>query len=45
MFILFLKQGFNIATEEGYEKMMSDFKKIVGMKYLKAVHLNDSKGM
>ena len=45
MLIFFFKKGFNIATEEGYEKMMSDFKKIVGMKYLKAIHLNDSKGM
>ena len=43
--LIFLKPGFNIATDEGYEKMMSDFKKIVGMKYLKAIHLNDSKGM
>ncbi len=24
--------------------MMSDFDNIVGMKYLKAIHLNDSKG-
>ncbi|XP_072027852.1 probable endonuclease 4 [Amphiura filiformis] len=36
--------GFDLSTESGYESMMDDFDKIVGLKYLKAVHLNDSKG-
>ena len=36
--------GFDIKTEKGYEAMMSDFDHIVGLKYLKAIHLNDSKG-
>ena len=36
--------GFDLKTEEGYESMMSDFEKLVGLKYLKAVHVNDSKG-
>ena len=36
--------GFDLATESGYASMMEEFERIVGMKYLKAVHLNDSKG-
>ncbi|XP_038064450.1 apurinic-apyrimidinic endonuclease-like [Patiria miniata] len=36
--------GFDLSTEAGYEKMMSDFDRIIGLKYLVAVHLNDSKG-
>ena len=34
--------GFNIKTADGYASMMSDFERIVGLKYLKALHLNDS---
>lgn len=36
--------GYDIASDEGYAKMMDDFEKSVGLRYLKAVHLNDSKG-
>jgi hypothetical protein len=36
--------GFDLSTEAGFEEMMSDFDQIVGFKYLKAMHLNDSKG-
>ncbi|KAI1292108.1 Apurinic-apyrimidinic endonuclease [Halotydeus destructor] len=36
--------GYNLKTEDGYTKMMNDFDKIIGFKYLKAIHLNDSKG-
>lgn len=36
--------GYDLATEEGFEKMMKDFEAIIGLSYLKAVHLNDSKG-
>lgn len=36
--------GYNIKTKDGYEKVMKEFDEIVGFKYLKAVHLNDSKG-
>lgn len=36
--------GYDLATQEGFEKMMSDFESIIGLSYLKAVHLNDSKG-
>ena len=34
--------GYDIRTKETYEKTMADFEKIVGFKYLKGVHLNDS---
>ena len=36
--------GYNLSTEKGYEQMMTDFEEIIGLKYLKAVHMNDSKG-
>jgi endonuclease IV len=35
--------GYDIRTKEGYEKTMSEFDRIVGFHYLKAIHLNDSK--
>ena len=39
-----LYSGFDIASDSGYEATMAHFDKVVGLKYLKAVHLNDSKG-
>lgn len=35
--------GFDVSTREGYEQMMNDFEEIIGMEYLKGIHLNDSK--
>uniref|UniRef100_T1IRQ7 Uncharacterized protein n=1 Tax=Strigamia maritima TaxID=126957 RepID=T1IRQ7_STRMM len=35
--------GINLASEEGYQSMMSDFDSIIGFKYLKWLHFNDSK--
>lgn len=35
--------GYDIRTKEGYEKVMADFDAIIGLKYLKALHLNDAK--
>ena len=35
--------GYDISTAESFESVMKDFDKKVGLKYLKAVHLNDSK--
>ena len=35
--------GYDIRIFEGFEKVMQDFDDIVGIKYLKAMHLNDSK--
>uniref|UniRef100_A0A8C5Q8D5 Xylose isomerase-like TIM barrel domain-containing protein n=1 Tax=Leptobrachium leishanense TaxID=445787 RepID=A0A8C5Q8D5_9ANUR len=36
--------GHNLADEAGVKLMIDTFSKIVGISYLKAVHLNDSKG-
>jgi len=35
--------GYDIKTEAGYNKTFADFNRIVGFRYLKGMHLNDSK--
>jgi deoxyribonuclease-4 len=35
--------GYNIKTAEGFTETFSQFDRIVGFKYLKGIHLNDSK--
>ena len=35
--------GYDIKSEKGLNKTIKDFDKIVGLKYLKAIHLNDAK--
>jgi deoxyribonuclease-4 len=35
--------GYNIKTTEGYEETFNKFDNIVGFKYLKGIHLNDTK--
>ena len=35
--------GYDIKTENGYKKTFEEFDKIVGFKYLKGIHLNDTK--
>lgn len=35
--------GYDIRTKSAFTKIMNEFDKIVGMKYLKGMHLNDSK--
>ncbi len=35
--------GYDFVSEKGYEKVWSDFDKIIGLKYLAAIHLNDAK--
>jgi deoxyribonuclease-4 len=35
--------GYDIATADGYERTMKAFARIVGLRKLKAVHLNDSR--
>ena len=35
--------GYDIRTAENFEKIMKEFDRIVGLKYLRAMHLNDSK--
>lgn len=36
--------GYNLATAEGYSIMMEDLESIIGFEYVKAMHINDSKG-
>nr|XP_034311283.1 transcriptional regulator ATRX isoform X1 [Crassostrea gigas] len=36
--------GYDISTEKGFSSMMEEFERVVGLRYLKAIHLNDSKG-
>lgn len=38
-----LAAGYEIRTEEGYYGTMREFDNIVGLNYLKGIHLNDSK--
>ncbi len=35
--------GYDIKTEKGYASTMAEFERIVGFKYLKGLHINDSK--
>lgn len=35
--------GYDIKSEDGYKATFEDFEDIVGFKYLKGIHLNDSK--
>ena len=35
--------GYDIKTPEGYEAAMKEFDRIIGFRYLRGVHLNDSK--
>ncbi|EPB68544.1 apurinic endonuclease [Ancylostoma ceylanicum] len=37
-------ESYDIRTKEAYNATMEKFDKIIGLKYLKAFHLNDSKG-
>jgi len=35
--------GYDLRTKEAYEATMAEFDRIVGVKYLRGMHLNDSK--
>lgn len=35
--------GYDISTEEGYEKTISEFDRIIGLRRLAVIHLNDSR--
>jgi deoxyribonuclease-4 len=35
--------GYDLTTQEAFEKTFSDFETIIGFKYLKGMHINDSK--
>ena len=37
--------GYDIVSEEGYEKFWSDFQSKIGLDFLKGMHLNDAKGV
>ncbi|KAK6590819.1 apurinic apyrimidinic endonuclease Apn1 [Cryptosporidium xiaoi] len=36
--------GYDIRTSQSFEKVMKEFDEVIGYKYLKAIHINDSKG-
>ena len=36
--------GYDLASDEGFEKTFADFDRLIGMKNLRGMHLNDSKG-
>ncbi|HRH66102.1 MAG TPA: deoxyribonuclease IV [Bacteroidia bacterium] len=36
--------GYDLRTKSTFEQTLSDFDKIIGIKHLSAIHLNDSKG-
>lgn len=36
--------GYDVRTNESFNKVMIEFEDTIGLKYLKAMHLNDSKG-
>ena len=38
-----LAAGYDLSTEMGYQFTMEEFERVIGLKYLRAVHLNDSK--
>lgn len=35
--------GYDIAGKDGYNKVWEEFDRVIGIKYLKGIHLNDSK--
>lgn len=41
---LFVVEGYDLAAEGGVKAVLDEFDQVVGLHYLKAVHLNDSKG-
>ncbi len=38
-----LAAGYNLSTEMGYQFCFEEFDRLIGQKYLRAIHLNDSK--
>jgi deoxyribonuclease-4 len=35
--------GYDLSTPESFEKVWSDFDRLIGFKYLKGMHINDAK--
>ena len=38
-----LAAGYDLSTEMGYQFTVEEYERVIGLKYLRAVHLNDSK--
>ncbi|MDD5011797.1 MAG: deoxyribonuclease IV, partial [Phycisphaerae bacterium] len=36
--------GYDIASEKGWDSVWKEFDKVIGLKFLSAIHLNDAKG-
>ena len=36
--------GYDLAREEGFEKCFAEFDRLIGMRFLRGMHLNDAKG-
>ncbi|NOZ24177.1 MAG: deoxyribonuclease IV [Planctomycetes bacterium] len=36
--------GYDLRTRKGYRQVMQEFDRVIGLDYLRAIHLNDSKG-
>ena len=39
-----LAAGYDFTSEEGFQAFLGEFERVIGFKYLVAVHLNDSEG-
>jgi AP endonuclease-1 len=39
-----LAAGYDLATAQGFETFLEEFERVIGFRYLVAVHLNDSEG-
>ena len=37
--------GYDLATEEGFEACFAEFDRLIGLEFLRGMHLNDSKGV
>ena len=35
--------GYDLSTQDGFQSIFADFDRVIGFKYLKGIHLNDSK--
>ena len=39
-----LAAGYDLTSDEGFHAFLGEFERVIGFKYLVAVHLNDSEG-
>lgn len=40
-----LAAGYDLATCQGFDSFLEEFERVIGFRYLVAVHLNDSEGI